>query len=107
MLSVVTEDAVQGVMGGGDSGVLGVKGVIGHLGRPKLRPESGAVAVGDTRGLVVVSVFTCRGLLNDLLRTICFSAATGEVPNPKRGELGGCGLARPGEPTGGTERGNW
>jgi len=84
VLSVVIEDAVHGVMGGGDMGVFGVKGVVGHLGRPKLSPENGVD--GDARGADVVSMLSRRGLPNDRLRTMCFSAATGEE---KRGELGG------------------
>lgn len=102
VVSVIVEEVVQeGVMGGGDNGVVGDAG---HLDLGESRPDMGVS--GEATPCCCESVLRLRGLLTEPDRTSCLSAATGDPVNPNRGEFGVVGVGRAGETSGGMTEGS-
>ena len=97
---VVVEDAVHGVMGGGDRGVAGDRG---HLSLGLDVSSVGGACLGE--GIPKRSGVGPSYEAPD--RTSCLKAVTGPLENANRGERGVFGLDRPGEFKGVMRAGSW
>jgi hypothetical protein len=111
LLSVVAEETVHGVMGGGGESGDGKPCQRSHeLPMPSLadhvceEADEGTELEGEaTRARVAVWPRF------EPVRTSCLKTATGDAEKPMRGDMGetGTGVERPGEPIGGGMAGSW